>query len=622
MKGIGGLGAAAAGWSLTSGTVEAAIGDSAIYQYYHTDWTTITDNLAAVADAGYDAIQVPPAQFSRLYEYERQANAETYDQPLGYQPIDYTNFDSVFGTEAEYQAMVTEAHNQGLEVIADAVTNHMAAGGDYFDRKVTLDDLPYFSSQDFHDQCTIDYSDPASVENCWLVGLRDLKQESSYVRGQLKNYIQKYADLGVDGIRWDAAKHIPEWFFSDYGNVWTDDLGLYSVGEVLDGAVSGDQQYAETGMSVTDYALYYTMKEDVFHSGGDMTALDGAGLVGQDPTSALTFVSNHDSAPPEYERLAYAFVLTYEGYPRVYNHRIGIADSDISNLLWIRRNVLSGPASTRHVDSNLYVFERGDGLVAINIGSSSQSQWVETGFGASTELADCTGTTGNVTTNSDAWVQLTVPAQSYVVYSTACVDSGGSSGGSGGDTSGTTLQIQAPTAPGESVFFTGSSSDLTSWDGGVEGTNTGGDTWEVTIQDTGSFDWKVRRGPSGGSGDVWESGDNHTSADTAPSFNGWSDGYTGGSSGTTLQIQAPTASGESVFFTGSSSDLTSWGGGVEGTNTSGDIWEVTIPDTGSFDWKVRRGPSGGSGDVWESGSNHSSSNTAPTFNGWSDGYTG
>ncbi len=421
-----GIGAAAAGTALgtsMSGPAAADIGDSAVYQYYHTDWSEITDNLAGVADAGYDAIQLPPAQFSRVYKYEREFDEFTYDVPLGYQPIDFTDFDSVFGSEAEYAAMVEEAHSQGLDVIADAVMNHLAAGGDYFDRQVSIDDIPRFSGYDLHPECKIDYSDPYSVENCWLVSLRDLDQDSSYVRGELYNYLQKYANLGVDGVRFDAAKHMPESFFSNYVNQWADEFGLYKVGEVLDGSTSMNQQYADTGMSVTDYALFYTMKEDAFTSGGDFNALEGAGLVNQDPTRAMTFVSNHDSAPPEYERLAHAYILTYEGYPRVYNHRIGIGNDDISNLLWIRGNILSGSAITRYVDTDLYVFEReGTGLVAINKGGRSRSQWVETSW-TEQALGEFTGNAAAITTNSDAWVEVSVSAQSYAVW--APEESGG-----------------------------------------------------------------------------------------------------------------------------------------------------------------------------------------------------
>lgn len=571
LKGLGALGAMAVSGSVLSNSASAEIGDSAVYQYYHTDWSEIESNLQAVAEAGYDAIQVPPAQFSRIYKHEREYDEYTYDLPLGYQPIDFRDFDSEFGTEDEYESMVEEAHSQGLDVIADAVMNHVAAGGDTFERQVSIDDIPQFDEEDLHQECEIDYSDEESVEDCWLVGLRDLDQDSSYVRGQLKNYLEKYADLGVDGVRFDAAKHMSESFFKTYANQWADELDLYRFGEVLSGSLDTNMSYANTGMSVTDFALYFVMREEVFQSGGDMTALEDAGVVNEDPDKALTFVSNHDKKPPEYERLAYAYVLTYEGYPRVYNHRIDVSDSEISTLVSIRRNHLYGEATTRYIDSDLYVYERGDGLIAINIGGG-RTETVETSWSDET-LRELSGNGSDVTTNGDGSVSISVDGQSYAIWTPNEDDGDGDDGDSGDDdddgsddeddTSGTTLQIEAPTADGESVYFTGSTDGLTSWGGGVEGTTTGGDTWEVTLDVSGSFEWKVRRGPSDETGDVWESGDNHTSDDLSPSFNGWSDGFEGSDDGdsdeTTVEDGATyaiqnAASGRALDVSGVSTD--------------------------------------------------------------------
>jgi alpha-amylase len=408
LKGIGALGATAVGASYASGDAQA-VGERAVYQYYHTDWNTVRGNLSAVANAGYDAIQVPPAQYSKLSKSDRRYDAEKYQTPLGYQPIDHKNFTSAFGTESEYQAMVEEAHRNGLDVIADAVMNHMAFG-------VPFEDFPWFSYSDFHHEGEIDYSDPWSVENGDLSGLPDLKQESSYVRGQLEDYVDKYANLGVDGIRFDAAKHMPEWFFRDFATNWADEYGLYKVGEVLNGDLNVCDGYAQTGMSVTDYPLYYTMKEDAFHQDGDLRALDNGGYVDQNPFGSMTFVSNHDSRPPQYERMAYAYILTYEGYPRVYNHRIGPNDGDINNLLWIRNNLAGGPAVTRHSGRDLYVFEReGNLLVGLNRTDSWKSKWVPTSWYNQT-LNDYSGNAGDVTTNGDAWVELWIPPTGWVCY--------------------------------------------------------------------------------------------------------------------------------------------------------------------------------------------------------------
>ncbi|WP_256392034.1 alpha-amylase domain-containing protein [Natronoarchaeum rubrum] len=411
LKGIGATGAALAGGAVAPGTGAAAIGDSAVLQFYHTNWSDVENQVSAIADAGFDAIQLPPAQESKLTRADQD---DDHHPPLGYQPINHKNFDSEFGTEAQYQSLVDAAHGNGLSVIADAVMNHMAAG-------VNFSNFPYFSYNDFHHNGGIDdYSDDWQVENCDLSGLPDLDQDSSYVRGQLKDYVDKYASLGVDGIRWDAAKHMSESFFSNYVSNWANQHGLYSVGEVLQGSKSYCDGYAQTGMSVTDYPLYYTMKEDAFHQNGDLSTLDGGGYVDWNSYRAMTFVSNHDSDPPQYQKMAYAYILTQEGYPRVYQKDMPYWDGDIKDLLWVRRNLAAGSAITRHSSQDLYIFEReGNLLVGLNRSGSWQGKWVPTSW-TNTELSDYVGNNGdNFTTNGDGWVQIWIPPQGWVCYAPA-----------------------------------------------------------------------------------------------------------------------------------------------------------------------------------------------------------
>lgn len=83
----------------------------------------------------------------------------------------------------------------------------------------------------------------------------------------------------------------------------------------------------------------------------------------------------------------------------------------------------------------------------------------------------------------------------------------------------------------------------------------------------------------------------------------------------TLKMTKDVGMGKSIFFTGNCSALTNWGGGIEGTWTAGNVWTVTIPDPGNFKWKVRKGDTGGTGNQWESGSDHDQNNLHPAFNG-------
>lgn len=409
---VGGLSVVGLGAGLPAlaGKVTAA-GEPVHFQYFHETWSTITDNLSKVADRGYDAVWIQAPQKSDLTWSDQSGRN---DPPLGYQPVDYTVFDSEFGTESELRSLISEAHDQGLEVYVDCVMNHMASGHDY--------DFPRFSYNDFHhDVGSIDdWSDDHQVEHGELLGLPDLAQyessTSGYVRGELMNYMEKIADVGADGYRYDAVKHVEEKYWNDYANPKADDLGLARIGEVYDGSIDYVQGYIDTGMDAFDYPLYYVLS-DAF-SNGDISQLQGAGVVEQDPYHAHPFVYNHDVDSPTQYHLAHAFVLTSEGVPMIYNlypNEI-LDDSAINNMVWVKKNLAGGETYWRHADSDLAVYERYNNLlVGINNGGSSRTQSVYTSW-TNTTLHDYSGTAGNVTTGSDGWVDITVPSEGWVFY--------------------------------------------------------------------------------------------------------------------------------------------------------------------------------------------------------------
>src|SRR5690606_38025532 len=55
----------------------------------------------------------------------------------------------------------------------------------------------------------VEYHDRYEVQNCELVNLADLATESETVRDRIGAYLNALLDLGVDGFRVDAVKHIP-----------------------------------------------------------------------------------------------------------------------------------------------------------------------------------------------------------------------------------------------------------------------------------------------------------------------------------------------------------------------------------------------------------------------------
>jgi len=52
------------------------------------------------------------------------------------------------------------------------------------------------------------YAIAENVRNCYLVGLTDLYGAMDPVRNSIATYLNDLVDLGVAGIRIDAAKHM------------------------------------------------------------------------------------------------------------------------------------------------------------------------------------------------------------------------------------------------------------------------------------------------------------------------------------------------------------------------------------------------------------------------------
>ena len=359
------------------------------------NWQAVISHMDGFKAAGFSAILLPP----------HTATCSGAFGGLGYDPSDFTSFDGGFGTTAELQTIIRLAHTAGIRVYADMILNHMCTKSDY--------SYPRFSWNDFHHNGPIlDWTNTFQREYHDLVGLNDLAQESAYVRQELAIYLQKSNDIGFDGFRWDGVKHIPLWYWREHVLGKVSSWGKFSVGEVYDANHDFLRNYADLGMSVTDYSLYFRMV-DAFKFGGDLATLDGAGYAGSDQSKAATFVENHDVPPPANRLLAYAFLATYPGYP-FFSH-IDLNDAKFKNLIWIHNNFATGRHINRWKERDLIIFERESNLlVAINQSGDWQSRWVDSSW-VSTTLHDYSGQVTNTDTYADRRVLVSVPPMSYVM---------------------------------------------------------------------------------------------------------------------------------------------------------------------------------------------------------------
>lgn len=289
----------------------------AIFHAFDQHYLDLERFVCDLAPQGFSHVQIAPAQKSN-----------PGDQWWArYQPVDYRVIAGK-GSEKDLKKLVVKAHGCGIKVIADVVFNHMANLPEY-----TNLNFPGISSGNFHPRCGISYDDGnrTSEMDCWLGDLPDLDHTKPLVRKIQKAHLKKLLTLGIDGFRFDAAKHLPP----DIVRQYLDYINRESKGkswnylEVIEDGDTKAEDYNRIA-AVTDFVLYRSMKR-AFTSGGDLRTLRVPEAV-NDPRS-VTFGRNHDTIRklnPKYAidpydditdaYLATAYVLAREGgTPLIFN---------------------------------------------------------------------------------------------------------------------------------------------------------------------------------------------------------------------------------------------------------------------------------------------------------------
>lgn len=202
------------------------------------DWTLadIQEEIPNIAKAGFTAVQTSPV-------HERAGKGSVwYDV---YRPYDY-KIGNGLGTEADLKALCAKAHEYGVKVIVDVVANHT----DYSNVADRLKDQSLyhepFGVGNWHDRHQVTFG---------KIGMWDLDTNNPTVQAIIRQYIQDLKACGVDGIRWDAIKHIGLPSEGDSFMKKVVDQEMYNYGEILD-STGGDDNVLfpeyQTYMSITD----------------------------------------------------------------------------------------------------------------------------------------------------------------------------------------------------------------------------------------------------------------------------------------------------------------------------------------------------------------------------------
>ena len=186
-----------------------AAGDVAVH-LFEWKWTDIaTECETVLGPAGFRAVQISPPQ-------EHSLQPPDYPWSERYQPVSYGVARSRSGNGAEFAEMVSRCRAAGVDIIVDAVINHMtnypSPGIGSNGTAYTKYEYPgLYAPSDFHAPCTVtDYQSAANVQDCELFSLPDLNTALAAVQQQIADYLIMLARLGVAGFRIDAAKHIQQ----------------------------------------------------------------------------------------------------------------------------------------------------------------------------------------------------------------------------------------------------------------------------------------------------------------------------------------------------------------------------------------------------------------------------
>ncbi|MFR6192685.1 MAG: alpha-amylase family glycosyl hydrolase, partial [Bifidobacterium adolescentis] len=208
------------------------------------EWSfkTIEENIPAIAEAGYTSVQTEP--ISAIHNGGK-GKIFTENWYYVYQPTDTTIGNWVMGTEDDLKSLCDTAHKYGVRIIIDVVANHMTATWNAIADR-------WKKSEYYHHDCNDgnvqDWNNRYQVTHCKLLGLYDINTENTETANMMHDFLVQAVNDGVDGFRFDAAKHIElpdEYNGSQYWNIILNNGAQFQYGEVLQDSISRDSDYAK-----------------------------------------------------------------------------------------------------------------------------------------------------------------------------------------------------------------------------------------------------------------------------------------------------------------------------------------------------------------------------------------
>ncbi len=193
------------------------------------DLVGLTNMLPYLQSLGADAIWMTPVFKAKSYH--------------GYDTTDFYDIGPEYGTRKDFQDLTAAAHALGIKIILDLVENHVADVNPWFVSGVDPKDPEHDTYHDWFvwsDEYSNMFTDPHPWDGSAVIwacknymcyhqifgaAMPELNYHNPVVRAKMKDIAKHWIDLGADGFRLDASKHIDQ--FDDINAITIDVHGTH-----------------------------------------------------------------------------------------------------------------------------------------------------------------------------------------------------------------------------------------------------------------------------------------------------------------------------------------------------------------------------------------------------------
>ena len=295
-------------------TLRDKVGDGVMLHAFNWSYNTIKENLPAIAAAGYTTVQTSPVQQPKDYSTSGDVTGQWWKL---YQPISFHIAEqSWLGTKDDLKSLCDEADKYGIKIICDIVSNHIANADetrpDSVSNQVKKYEPEFYKKRRTYTRTYKGDANDSSVQAVvqgHVSKCPDLVTNDTAVQTYIINLLKECIDCGVDGFRFDAAKHIETEddgeYASDYwknittsaSSYYTQKTGddLYIYGEILnncgaDRSYSSYTKYINVTDNRTGDAVLYNVTR-----GKASTAANATYKSGVAASNAVLWAESHDT---------------------------------------------------------------------------------------------------------------------------------------------------------------------------------------------------------------------------------------------------------------------------------------------------------------------------------------